>query len=147
MYYKKLGCFIIGLLIFTGCSSQNTAEIETLNQTIKQLETEVQTIKEENTALKQSFEGYDYSQAMTFKDVINIRAKVLDKQPGDDLYPYYILVTMDDVDHNTPLLLTTDQLTMYDSLKEGETYDLKVFVQVVIDRENDVIRFMYTLMP
>lgn len=70
---------------------------------------------------------------------------ILNKIPGDDLYPYYIIATMKDVDHNTPLILTTDSKETYDDLAIGYSYDLDVHVETVVDKTNNNIRFVFTI--
>lgn len=154
MNKKMLIC--LTLIILSGCTNQNLLKEENyeLSRQITNLESELNKEKEkkaelasEIAAVKQSFDGYEFDDVISFKDVITINAEIIQKQEGDSLYPYYIIVTMEDRDHNTPLLITIQDSETYNQFEEGEKYDLSVHVQTVIDRENDVIRFMYMLLP
>lgn len=140
--------------MMSGCTNQEHSkkELESLNQTIQTLETKVQTLEEKNTSLndeiislKQSFDSYEYDETMSFKDVIQIPVKILQKQKGDDLYPYYIIATQEDRDHNTPLLIAVEHQSLYDKYDEGSIYDVNIHVEVVVDQDHNVIRFMYLL--
>lgn len=154
MNKKILIC--LTLIILSGCTNQThlKGENDELKRQIINLESKLNEEREKNTKLvneitelKQSFEGYEPNDVISFKDSIKINAKILQKQEGDNLYPYYIIVTMDDRDHNTPLLIAVENITTYNQFKEGEKYDLNVYVTAVIDRKNNVIRFMYTILP
>lgn len=154
MNKKILIC--LTLIILSGCTNQThlKGENDELKRQIINLESKLNEEREKNTKLvneitelKQSFEGYEPNDVISFKDSIKINAKILQKQEGDNLYPYYIIVTMDDRDHNTPLLIAVENITTYNQFKEGEKYDLNVHVEAVIDRKNNVIRFMYTILP
>ena len=154
MNKKILIC--LTLIILSGCTNQThlKGENDELKRQIINLESKLNEEREKNTKLvneitelKQSFEGYEPNDVISFKDSIKINAKILQKQEGDNLYPYYIIVTMDDRDHNTPLLIAVENITTYNQFKEGEKYDLNVYVEAVIDRKNNVIRFMYTILP
>jgi predicted nuclease with TOPRIM domain len=123
MINKFILCVVLVILSACSYQNQNKDELEALNERITTLELELEKAKKENSELndqniklKQLFEGYDYNDAISFKDTIKLEAKVLHKQEGDDLYPYYIIVTMADRDHNTPLLLTTDSKDTYDQV-------------------------------
>lgn len=151
---KKIVIMLLLIFVVSGCSIQGNSkkEIEALNKKISTLDTEVQELETKNTdlveeikILKESFDNYEYKEVISFKDIINIRVKVLQKQEGDDLYPYYIIVTQEDRDHNTPLLIAVDNLSDYEKFEKGNTYDLDVHVETVVDRTNNVIRFMYLL--
>ena len=154
MNKKILIC--LTLIILSGCTNQThlKGENDELKRQIINLESKLNEEREKNTKLvneitelKQSFEGYEPNDVISFKDSIKINGKILQKQEGDNLYPYYIIVTMDDRDHNTPLLIAVENITTYNQFKEGEKYDLNVYVEAVIDRKNNVIRFMYTILP
>lgn len=153
MNKKNILCLLL-VLVISGCTNQGNSkkEVESLNKTINTLETKVETLEEENASLgdevntlKKSFDNYEYDEAMSFKDVVEIRVKILQKQEGDDLYPYYIIATQEDRDHNTPLLITVDNASIYDKFDVGSVYDINVHVEAVVDRNNNVIRFMYSL--
>ena len=100
---------------------------------------------DEINVLKKSLDYNEYDKIISFKDVVKIQVKVIQKLEGDELYPYYIIVTQEDRDHNTPLLITVDNFNSYQKFNEGKTYELNVHVEAVIDRGNNVIRFMYLL--
>ncbi len=156
MVMNKKILICLTLIILSGCTNQThlKGENDELKRQIINLESKLNEEREKNTKLvneitelKQSFEGYEPNDVISFKDSIKINAKILQKQEGDNLYPYYIIVTMDDRDHNTPLLIAVENITTYNQFKEGEKYDLNVYVTAVIDRKNNVIRFMYTILP
>lgn len=156
MVMNKKILICLTLIILSGCTNQThlKGENDELKRQIINLESKLNEEREKNTKLvneitelKQSFEGYEPNDVISFKDSIKINAKILQKQEGDNLYPYYIIVTMDDRDHNTPLLIAVENITTYNQFKEGEKYDLNVYVEAVIDRKNNVIRFMYTILP
>ena len=164
MNKKLLIC--LTLIILSGCTNQTQLkeENEELSRQIINLESKLDEelekneelilklneeqeknteLVDENTRLELFLEYGAYS----FKDVISINAEIIQKQEGDNLYPYYIIVTMEDRDHNTPLLITIQDSETYNQFDVGEKYDLNVFVQVVINPENDQARFMYMLFP
>ena len=156
MVMNKKILICLTLIILSGCTNQThlKGENDELKRQIINLESKLNEEREKNTKLvneitelKQSFEGYEPNDVISFKDSIKINGKILQKQEGDNLYPYYIIVTMDDRDHNTPLLIAVENITTYNQFKEGEKYDLNVYVEAVIDRKNNVIRFMYTILP
>lgn len=153
MNRKILTCLLL-LLVISGCANQNSSntEIEDLNKKIHTLDSEVLELEAKNTSLvdeinvlKKSLDYNEYDKIISFKDVVKIQVKVIQKLEGDELYPYYIIVTQEDRDHNTPLLITVDNFNSYQKFNEGKTYELNVHVEAVIDRGNNVIRFMYLL--
>lgn len=153
MNRKILIC--LALIILSGCTNQThlNKENDELTRQIMDLESKLNEERKKNTelvneitALKQSFNGYEPNDVISFKDSIKINAKIILKQKGDNLYPYYIIVAMDDRDHNTPLLIAVEDSTTYNRFEEGEKYDLNVNVTAVIDRENNVIRFMFMIL-
>lgn len=153
MNRKILTCLLL-VLVISGCANQNSSntEIEDLNKKIHTLDSEVLELEAKNTSLvdeinvlKKSLDYNEYDKIISFKDVVKIQVKVIQKLEGDELYPYYIIVTQVDRDHNTPLLITVDNFNSYQKFNEGKTYELNVHVEAVIDRGNNVIRFMYLL--
>lgn len=153
MNRKILTCLLL-VLVISGCANQNSSntEIEDLNKKIHTLDSEVLELEAKNTSLvdeinvlKKSLDYNEYDKIISFKDVVKIQVKVIQKLEGDELYPYYIIVTQEDRDHNTPLLITVDNFNSYQKFNEGKTYELNVHVEAVIDRGNNVIRFMYLL--
>lgn len=153
---KKTLIMLLVILSLTACTAPNTDskdklnekltnEVELLKNQIGELEKKNSKLSDENITLKQSLTGYDYSDTISFKDVLELDVIILNKIPGDDLYPYYIIATMKDVDHNTPLILTTDSKETYDDLAIGYSYDLDVHVETVVDKTNNNIRFVFTI--
>ena len=150
MNKKLLIC--LTLIILSGCTNQTQLKEENdeLNRQITNLESELNKEQERNTELVDEVDvlrRHLDNHAISFKEVITINAEIIQKQEGDNLYPYYIIVTLEDRDHNTPLLITVDDSETYNQFDVGEKYDLNVHVQVVINPENDQARFMYTLFP
>lgn len=138
MNKKLLLCLFV--VVLSGCTNQSEkAEIETLKQANEDLTKEVNN-------LKRAFDGYDYTNEVSFKDVITINAKVLEIIEGDPLYHHYLIVTQDDVDHNTPLLIGLEDSSLKDKFVIGKSYDLSIHTQLVVDKESNIARFMYVLM-
>lgn len=145
---------IMALGMLTGCRQEyNSVQLEELSKEVSSLQSQLESVIQEkidltheNIRLKNLFDGYEYEDKISFKDRVQLKAKVLEKKEGDDLYPYYIIVTMEDRDHNTPLLVTLNDEEMYKNLQVDKEYDLDVFVTSIVDKDNGVIRFMYMLL-
>lgn len=144
----------MALGMLTGCRQEyNSVQLEELSKEVSSLQSQLESVIQEkidltheNIRLKNLFDGYEYEDKISFKDRVQLKAKVLEKKEGDDLYPYYIIVTMEDRDHNTPLLVTLNDEEMYKNLQVDKEYDLDVFVTSIVDKDNGVIRFMYMLL-
>lgn len=70
---------------------------------------------------------------------------MLEKQKGDALHPFYVLVSQEDVDHNTPLLLTIEDEALFNNYEAGKIYDFKVYTEVVAHKESGNVRFMFMI--
>lgn len=57
-----------------------------------------------------------------------------------------MIVSLNDRNDKIYLLIVVQDTTTYNRFEKLEKYDLNVYVEAVSDRENDVIRFMYTFL-
>lgn len=149
---NRILIIILSLLSLGACTNAETENVEALNKRIKELEIsqlalteENDTLKAQNEAIDVSLNEYGYPSSIKYKDVLDIKAKVLDKQKGDSLYPFYVLVTQEDVDHNTPLLLTVEDEATFNNYEVDKIYDFKVYTEVVAHKESGNVRFMFMI--
>lgn len=147
---NRILIIILLLLSLSACTSADS--VEALNEKIKDLEISQLALTEENDTLKAQNEvtdvplnEYGYPSSIKYKDVLDIEAKVLEKQKGDALYPFYVLVSQEDVDHNTPLLLTIEDEALFNNYEAGKIYDFKVYTEVVAHKESGNVRFMFMI--
>ncbi len=150
---KKLSLVLctLALLLLTGCSSAQKnldnlkQELAEIRQELEQSLTEKTALVEQNQELQNRVKSFEYNDAVSFKGIVKMTVTVLDKLPGSELYPYYVLATDRDVDHNTPLLLTTESKQVYEALVVGQEYTFRVFVINVVQREDNHIRYTFTI--
>ena len=149
---KKL-LFTLMVIALTACTTQNTPsnELSESNNKIVEIESKLEETLEKNDTLITEIAtleekiNFSIPGHVSFKDFIKANVEILQKLEGDDLYPYYIIGTMEDRDHNTPLLITVDDASRYEEFEVGKSYDLDIYVEVVIQPDDNSARFMYSL--
>ncbi len=132
---KKFKVLMVAILVFglVGCSSSKA--INEQNEKLDKI-LEAVTKEDENVGLPGVY---------TFKDFVEMEVKVLSKIEGSELYPYLLMVTDEDVDHNTPLIIAVESKELYDTINVDEDYKMKVYVINVVEENNTKTRFSFML--
>lgn len=151
---KKIKLLVVALLVLviTGCAGSQDSErdalrtqLEMAQQDLIKFDKKIQSLEEEVSSLQASLEDSLNGESITFKDTISMNVTVLNKQKGTDLYPYFIIVSHPDVDHNTPLLLTTDNPATYNKIEVDEEYTFDVYVINVIEDNKSHVRYSFII--
>lgn len=168
---KKIILVSIFLILFAACgqnarTTELEAQLKTAEDKISNLESQIKQAKEERLSLEEQYgpsaeiitelqaelekyklqiESFETGDGFKYSDTIPMKLKVLRKELGTDLYPYFIIATDLDEDHNSPILLTVEKKALYDSIKEGDVKTFKVGIIHYIQREFDKARFSFSL--
>ncbi len=135
MKIKKI-VLVMMLVLLSSC---------TVNAKQTDLEAKLEALKKENQVLKDEIESLnnlsseDEFDSFTFKDFVKMKVIVLDKLEG------YLMVTLEDRDHNTPLLISVEEQHNLDNFVINETYDLNVYIINVIENNKTHIRYEFIL--
>lgn len=148
---KKLTFILIVLIVLglSGCSTSNnetdklSKELAEAKELLVEKQGVIEKLQEKN--LETLLDADTNYGGFTFKGVLDMTVTVLDKQEGNELYPYYVIATDKDVDHNTPLLLTVERADIYNKIKVGEEHTFKVFVINVIEDNEKHIRYTFSI--
>lgn len=114
---------------------------------------ELTKVKSENEKLQNEIkELKDLQNSPTIKDTIEMKVLILNKSTSKDYdfkkdapNSFYIIATDDDLDHNTPLMISVKPED-YEKLEVGTEYTLEVYVISLYDRDEAHFRNEITLL-
>lgn len=125
----KASILIVLLLSITACANTNKLE-----ERIEELETQ-------NTILENLIYEESCEIMTTFKDEIELEVIILDKLELNDQIKHYLIVTLLDTDHNTPLMIGVENEKLIEKFEIGEITSLNLYVIMVIEDSHQRFEF------